>query len=351
MRTLTPITLAALLLLTGAGCFGGGDSGSSAGGVWQSGDGGQTWTATNSLMTSAGLGSIGQTDVLAVEHDPQDASAVYVGTSANGLFTSLDGGLSWTRPENEELKTGAVLAIEVDPTDVCTYYVMKPSRVAKTSDCGRTWNTQAYVESQTDESLTAMVVDWYNENVIWLGNSAGGVMRSTDGGTTWTTINRIKGDVTSLAVSNKDSRIIVVGSKSKGMYRSIDSGTTWTSYEETLKDFKGSDKVYGFSQTNDGTTMLMSSDYGLLVSKDAGSTWTAVPLLTARGEVTILAVAVAPTDGNTMMYATSNTFYRSTTGGTAWETSELPSGRSVGTLVVNPANADAVILGTVTPQD
>ncbi|KKW29638.1 MAG: hypothetical protein UY72_C0037G0007 [Candidatus Uhrbacteria bacterium GW2011_GWD2_52_7] len=350
MRIATTAALAATLVLMGAGCLGGGSSTSGVGGVWQSDDGGQSWTATNTLLTSSGASSIGETDILTVEHDPQDASAVYAGTSSNGLLVSLDGGLSWTRPENEEMRSGAVLAIEVDPTDVCTYFVMKKSLVAKTEDCGRSFNTQAYVETQTEEQLTAMVVDWYSPNIVWLGNSAGDVMRSTDGGENWSMVYRVKGDVTSIIVSNADSRIVMVGTKSKGMYRTWDSGVSWTEYEETLKDFKGSDKVLGFSQTNDGSVLVMSSEYGLLVSKDKGDSWSGVSLLTARGEVDILAVAVAPTDGDTMMYATANTFYRSTSGGSAWETSELPSGRSVGTLVVNPANENAVILGTVTPE-
>ncbi len=351
MRIANTAALAAALVLMGAGCFGGGNSTDGLGGVWQSDDGGQSWAATNTLLTSSGAGSISGTDILAVEHDSQDASAVYAGTLSDGLLTSLDGGISWTRPEDEEIRTGAVLAIEVDPTDVCTYYVMKTNRVAKTTDCGRSFNTGAYVETQTDEKLTAMVLDWYNPDILWLGNSAGDVMRSTDGGDNWATVERVKGDVTAIAVSNADSRVVMVGTKSKGMYRTADSGSTWTQYEDTLKDFKGSDKVFHFSQTNDGSTVVMNSEYGLLVSKDRGETWSGVSILTARGEVEILAVAVAPTNGDVIMYATANTFYRSTSGGSAWETSELPSGRSVGTVVINPANEEAVILGTVTPEE
>ncbi|MCR4311940.1 MAG: YCF48-related protein [Candidatus Uhrbacteria bacterium] len=342
--------LVATLLLTGAGCFSGG-SGTSAGGVWQSDDGGQSWTATNALPSATGVGSISETDIIAVEHDPEDASAVYIGTSSNGLLYSLDGGLVWMRPEDEEIRKGAVLAIEVDPTDVCTYYVLKTSRVAKTTDCGRSFNTESYVETQTDEDLTAMVLDWYNPKILWLGNSSGDVMRSSDSGKTWTTIERVNGDVTSIIVSNADSRIVMVGTRNKGMYRTIDSGATWTEFEDTLKDFKDSDKVLSFSQTNDGTTVIMNSDYGLLISDDSGATWSGVSLLTARGEVDILSAVVAPTNGDVIMYATSNTFYRSTSRGSAWETSEVPSGRSVGVITVNPANEEAVILGTVTPEE
>lgn len=341
---------AAVLVLTGAGCLSS-KTPSTVGGVWQSSDGGETWEATNALPSATGVGSIAQADVTAVEIDPSDASAVYIGTTGNGMLASIDGGQSWMRPEEEQLRSGRVIGIEVDPRDVCTYYVMKTDRVLKTEDCGRSFNDSAYVETGTDENLTAMMLDWYNPSVLWLGNTAGDVMRSSDGGKTWSTVYRVKGDITSMAMSNADSRIILVGTKNSGLYRTTDAGTTWIEYEDALKDFKESDKVLGFAQTADGSTVVMNSDYGLLVSKDQGFTWGAVPLLTARGEVEILALAVAPTNGDVIVYGTNSTIYRSTSGGSAWDTNELPSGRAAGVLAVNPENENLMILGTVALED
>ena len=342
--------LAAVLTLTGAGCLSSGSS-SNTGGVWQSPDGGKSWEATNALPSASGVGSIAAADVTNIEIDPSDASAVYIGTETNGMLWSIDGGASWMRPEEELLKGGAGRAVEVDPRDVCTYFVMKTDRVLKTKDCGRTFDADAYVETGTDESLTAMVLDWYNPDVLWLGNSAGDIMRSRDGGGTWTTVYRVKGDVTSIVMSNTDSRIILVGTKSKGVYRTADGGGTWTEYEDALKDFKGADKVTGFAQTANGSVIAMSSDYGLLVSKDNGLTWTDVPLLTARGEVEILALAVAPGDGGIIVYGTATTLYRSTSGGSAWDTSELPASRAAGALMIAPAPIETMFLGTVARED
>src|SRR3989338_5315044 len=146
MRNYHFAAIAAVLVLTGAGCLSSGSS-SSVGGVWQSADGGDSWEATNALPSASGVGSIAAADVVSIEIDPSDSSAVYIGTTTNGMLWSIDGGESWMRPEEDLLKSGTVLGIEVDSRDVCTYFVMKTDRVLKTADCGRTFDADAYVET------------------------------------------------------------------------------------------------------------------------------------------------------------------------------------------------------------
>lgn len=345
MRKLSLAATAAVLILTGAGCLSSDGGANDIGGVWTSSDMGVSWTQSNVMPTAEGVSSIASVNILALEIDPSDSSAMYAGTSSSGLLTSLDGGATWSRPQEEGLRSGAVLDIEVDPRDVCTYYVLKPSFVAKTEDCGRTFNTSAYVESQTDEELTAMVLDWYNPNVLWIGNTSGDVIRSTDGAESWSTIYRIKGEVSAIEISNSDSRVVLVGTTSKGMFRTADSGATWTEYDDTLKDFRNSDEVYGFAQNGDGGVIVMNTKYGLLRSEDEGSTWTAISMLTDAGEVRVRGVAVAPSNGDVIVYGTDSALYRTTSGGEATATSTLPSGRSANVLVVNPDNEEQVFMG------
>jgi photosystem II stability/assembly factor-like uncharacterized protein len=344
MRNVSLAAAAAVLVLTGLGCSSS-KSDNDVGGVFQSTDMGVSWTESNVLPTAEGVSSINSANVLAIEIDPQDANAMYVGTSSSGLLTSLDAGATWQRPIVPSLRTGAVLDVEVDPTDVCTYYVLQTNNVAKTDDCGRNFNMNAYVESQTDEELTSMVLDWYNPNVIWIGTTAGDVIRSTDGGETWSTIYRIKGEVSAIEISNADSRIILVGTTSKGMYRSTDSGATWTSYDKTLKDFHNADEVYGFAQNSDGTTLIMNTKYGLLKSADEGETWTAVSMLTGAGEVRVRGLAVAPSNGDVIIYGTDSALYRTTSGGEATATSTLPSDREANVIVINPADEENLFMG------
>lgn len=337
-----------VLALAGAGCLSlGGESATSGdGGFWQSEDGGGAWAQRIALPGKNTVSSIGNVDIVAIEVDPQDSSAYYIGTAGDGLLFTYDGGDTWQRPEEPLVRGGRVRDVEVDPRNVCTYYVLKSDRVLKTTTCGRTFATETYVETRSDEALTDMVIDWYAPDTLYITTTAGDVIRTKDGGKSWATIYRVSDELSSVMVSNTDSRILLAGSKRHGLYRSIDSGATWTELEDTLKeDYRQSDNFYDMVQTADGQTVYMSSEYGLLASKDQGATWSDVPLITARGEVDILALAVDPVDGNTVLYGTDSTFYRSTSGGTAWTTEELPSSRAASALLVHPANSALIFLG------
>lgn len=338
----------AAFALMGAGCFGGSDTASSAGGMWDSADAGKTWTALSVVPTATGVSSLSNVDVTAITVDPQDSSALYIGTLENGMFTSLDNGQSWQRPEEPQAKTGKVIGIGVSSKSVCTYIVVKSDRVMKTEDCGRSFNTETYVETQSEVTITAMALDWYDPRIIWIGNSTGNVIRSSDGGASWTTVARLDDEITGIVVSNADSRIVMVGTDTSGMNRTTDGGANWTSFEKTLKDFKSSDRVYGFTQNANGSLVVMNTKYGLLSSADNGATWSGVSLISGSGEVRIYGVALAPETSDTIYYATDAALYRSTTAGSAWTTTELPSSRAGYALFVDPEDPAHIYLGSAT---
>lgn len=340
---------AASFALVGAGCLGGSGSGGPDGGPWITGDGGANWASLSALPSASGVGSINGVNVTSIEIDPTDGSAYYLGTEGNGLFYSLDDGASWMRPEDAEVRSGAVLDVEVDPGDVCTAYVLKSQRILKTTDCARTF-TSMYVETRSDETLTTFVLDWYNPSIIWVGTTAGDVICSSDAGSSWATVTRLKEEVSALAVSNSDSRVILVGTDGKGLFRSSDSGTSWVEYEEQLKDFKSSDKIYGFTQTDDGTTLIMNTKYGLLSSTDAGFTWGSMSLISSDGDVRAWSVAVDPKDGDTVYYGTEGVFYKSSNGGQSWQTEDMPSARAPRAMIVDPDDTSHVVVGFATVE-
>ncbi len=351
-KTLITFAAGALVLLAGAGCLGLGGKGTSttvaAGGVWVSDDGGEDWTAKSALPTATEVSSINGLDVLSFEQDPSDASVWYAGTKTSGLFYSLDGGNIWQRPEDKDVTTGAVLDVQVDPKNVCTHYVLKADRLLKTINCGRTYNRETYVSARAEEQLTTLAIDWYAPNTLWVGTTKGDVLRSTDAGATWAAVHRSGDTITDITVSNADSRIILLGSSRHGVTRSVDGGTTWVADEDQFKQFKKSTNVYDLDQSSSGSVVLASSEYGILQSTDNGATWTSVPLVTDEGDVVVRAMAVSPTDDQIFYYATSSTFYRSTSGGSAWSTNSLPTSRAAAVIRPDVTNGDHIFLGAVT---
>lgn len=323
---------AAALVLLGAGCLGGSSSQSATGGMWLSETSGASWVAKHALPTPTAIASIGNADILSFAVDPSDESVLYAGTKSAGLLTSLDGGASWSRPTTLEVSSGAILDIAVASNDVCTYYVLKADRLMKTTSCGREFDIQTYVEGRTKEALTTFALDWYNPNVLYLGTTAGEVLKSFDGGETWTVVFVIKDEVSTIEISNADSRFVIMGGLRSGLYRSDDAGVNWLSFEDTLEDLKGSDRVYALAQSANGLQVVASTKYGLLTSDDKGLTWKGLSLLTASGDVAISALSVDPDDGRTIMYGTNSALYLTVDGGSTWSTEELPSSRAASVL-------------------
>lgn len=355
MAPLTPrvklISTIALLALTGAGCFGGSSTGGNDGGVFKTVDSGAAWIQQTAIPSAKGVGTIGGTDVIALEMDPEDNQAVYAGTRANGLLYSLDGATSWIQPRDAGLKEGMISAVEVDPTSVCVVYVAKGQRLYKTDDCLRTFDSEAYVETRAGVIVAEIAVDWYNPEIVWLGLSNGDVFKSEDGATTWVTSVSTKKTVTGVIVSNADSRVVLVATESDGFYKTTDAGATWVQIKDELKEFKNAAKVTTLVQDATGGTVVAATAYGLMRSKDFGNTWEALQLLSSPGQVDIFTLAMNPTDTNELAYAAGTTFYRSVDAGVKWTTTKIPTTRVPMSLVVDPTDSAVAYLGVATIED
>ncbi len=323
LHRLSSATVAVLMLL-GAGCTSSSPA-VTAGGMWYSSNLGQAWSAKSTLPLPSGVDSLQKISMTSFAVDPSHSDTLYAGSATAGIFMSLNGGDSWSRPEDSEATQGAILDIAVSHSDVCTFYVLKADRLMKTDTCGRLFNHEIYVEGRAREALSAMAIDPKNDAVVYLGTTAGEVMKSADGGATWRTVYNVNDAVSDLLVSAGSSGTVIMGGQRTGTYRSVNAGETWESQEDALEDFKNADRVYAFAQNGDGKRMLAASRYGILTSYDEGATWESVSLLTDAGDVTIQAISAHQTISDTFAYATDSALYVTQDSGVTWTTHDLPT--------------------------
>jgi len=144
-----------------------------------------------------------QEDVCCVTAVPHQPHSLYVGTNGNGLFCSNDIGATW---QPAGLAGEIVKSIAVHPQDVNTIYAgTKPACMFVTHDGGKHWtelgafrrirgrrfwfspaeppDRRAYVQ--------AITISPTNPDILLAGIEFGAVIRSEDGGQTWS--NHIKG--------------------------------------------------------------------------------------------------------------------------------------------------------------
>ncbi len=343
-------SLLATLLLTGAGCITIGSSGqpgtpSGDGGIFKSANSGDTWTQKVAVPATDGTKrTIGGASVSTVVQDPSDPQALYIGTTENGLWMSLDGGDSWrTTPQ---VSRGAVTSVAVDPKQKCTVYATVENKLVKTEDCTRTWAVR-YLDSAADRLTTAVAVDSYNPQIVWLGNMNGSLFQSQDGGMTWKLTHAFDARIQRIVMAANDSRRIFVALQNKGLWRTDDGGANWKDLSPNYQKFVGSmdftDLTLGVSEPK---LIMFASKYGLLRSRDAGDTWEKVELLTPPGTTLIYSLAVDPRDPNVIYYGTATTFYRSQNGGVNWIPKKLPTTRAATVLLVDRSNSAVLYMGT-----
>jgi hypothetical protein len=247
--------------------------------------------------------------------DPRDPAHVLAGAANGGVWESRDRGASWA-PRTDYAATLTVGAIAYDPSNPATVY------------CG------------TGEG------NWW----AFLG---AGVLRSTDGGTTWATLCTtpfVGQGFYDLIVDPGDSRHLIAATNG-GLYVSTDGGTTWTRRRTSTTWSLAIAPAGGPT-----AEILAASADGLWRSTNGGTSWTAVALPGSPGSFNRLAVAIARSNpGVAYVWGARGTtaYLWRRAGGTWTSASSLPPGVSTGQawydwfLAVAPDRDTQIYLGAI----
>src|SRR5262249_11780333 len=90
-------------------------------GIFKSVDGGASWNPMNSGLPAASYNGTLNYRVTTVVIDPQNTSTLYAGTVSFGVFKSTNGGTSWSAL-NSGLTTLSIAALAFDPHDTSVLY-------------------------------------------------------------------------------------------------------------------------------------------------------------------------------------------------------------------------------------
>jgi photosystem II stability/assembly factor-like uncharacterized protein len=271
------------------------------------------WTIPNGqTYGSSRINVSGRVSCVAI--DPGNPAHLLCGSAAGGVWESRDRGASWA-PRTDQAATLTVGALCFARTAPATVL------------CG------------TGEG------NWWS----YLGQ---GVLRSTDGGTTWSTLCTAPfvGDgFYDLVIDPADASVVVAGTRG-GLWSSSDGGATWTR-RRTLPCWSVSVRPTGGA----GAEWLAACSDGVQVSTDRGVTWSAVSISGAPASFHRLAVAISPSDP-TVAYAwgsTGSSAYLFRRSGSSWSAQTTPPGVSVGQdwydwfLAVAPDTSDQVYVGAI----
>jgi photosystem II stability/assembly factor-like uncharacterized protein len=258
--------------------------------------------------------------------------------------------------------SGRVTAMVVDPTNASIVYAGgADGGVWKTTNGGTDWTP--LTDTQASLAVGAIAIDPSNHNIIYVGTgednnnldgySGAGVLKSTDGGTTWTHIpgqfvgpfgaTTGGGSIGSLAVHPSNGQIVLAAVSlpgADGIYRSTDGGTTWTATGLSGSGLSGTGVVFDPTNGNNAFAAIGNAfgntSNGIYKSTDGGVTWTLLVQSnppTAAGRITI---AIAPSSPTTLYAAIATALngaagagslyglFKTTDGGTTFNATAAP---------------------------
>jgi hypothetical protein len=316
-------------------------------GVIKSTDGGKSWRPSNSGITVRGGPTGDSYTIFSLTIDPNDPRIVWAGTNggngAFGIFRSADGGESWSlrntgitdggfgivfrgftvQPGN----SGVVYAQAELPTPVQGREFNRTlGRVYKSTNGGDSWS----LLWSGDDLARHLIVDPSNPSILYLstgifdreasnsncalgatGAGGVGVLKSTDGGTSWKPLNTGLGDlyVGALRMHPSDHQILFAATGNNACSRGPITGVT-----------------SGLYRTTNG-----AASWDKVVSDDILTT-----------------VTFSPSSPGVIYAGSARAFYRSADGGTTWRSFSKPSGGEWGPPGIR---AGVPIDATVDPDD
>ncbi len=199
--------------------------------------------------------------------------------------------------------------------------------------------------------VNVVYVDPSNENTVYIGTPAGGIWKSTTGGTNWIPLsdNLPQIGVSGIAVDPTNSNIIYIStgdrdgsdSYSVGVMKSTDGGLTWNT---TGLVFSGTNSFAGDIVINPSNVneLLVATSDGIYKTTNAGTTWSLVRM----GSFSQGSIRLKPNNPNTIYAVSENRFVRSTNFGSTFTTitSGLPTNSSRMLLDVTPADENVIYI-------
>ena len=275
-----------------------------------------------------------------IDYDRNNTDIVYYGTG-NVIYKSTDRGetfhsLLTSVPGSSEIK--CVLVNDNDDQTLLVASESSPNdKIYKTTNDGVTW-ALTLNEGQMSYFGIPMTQDPTHPDTIYTMIDAN-FKRSTDFGSTWTTIASNFGPITAPCDIEvfPDTSIILIGDNGTGIFKSTDYGSTWSQKYNTSGEIPTI--AVDFTHPGIAWATKWSGGGGLLKSTNYGESWSSV---IGFNSINMWAVHIQETNGNVVMancYSCGDT-WRSINGGLTWTT-----------IPITPSGYQVVIVDSITQYD
>jgi photosystem II stability/assembly factor-like uncharacterized protein len=319
---------------------------SACSGIYRSDSAGASWVKIHGIP-----GTHRRTHI--ISEDPRNSDTIYAGTTL-GLFKSPDGGKTWRHLSFEQVNW-----MVFDPSSPRTLYLATEyAGILKSLDSGETFRpVNAGFSNHRLSQITSDGKRLYASSTY--EGLYGGVFVSTDGGLEWS----LRANEEALLGRNLHSltaspgSTLIFGASEDGILKSADGGVTWSPVPAPHLPVKlpakpghlpvagaGRTRIHALSAVQlDKLELFAGTDAGLFRSSNLGATWEQVKAAGLTG-IPVLALD-APASGAAHLAArTSTGLFISVDEGRTWQPALLPDNSYYLYDLALPASGDVAIL-------
>lgn len=227
-------------------------------GIFRSTDAAQSWSFANSGL-SAWQG-------LSIAADPQQPNVVYLATT-QAIFKSSDSGVSWI-----EIQARGSISIAVDPFQSSHLLAeMSNQGLFESHDGVTTWAAVTNLPPPPSGGVAFITAVRFHPKVagtIFVSTNGAGILRSTDGGATYTIAsNGLPNVQASGVVANPQTPAMLFVGTAGGLFKSTDNGDSWSLSNSAPAG------VISFDANVTPPTIYINNAKSI----DLGATWTPIP--------------------------------------------------------------------------
>ena len=250
------------------------------------------WSSLGPNSSGGGYAGVGRINCIAFH--PTNNNTFWIGAAAGGIWKTTDGGASWTVLNNGTAVLGVSdILIPSDYSSSNTIYIATGDKdawdnysvgVLKSTDGGSTWNSTALSYPVANGKMVNKLIIDPNNNQIILAATKDGIYKTIDGGTNWNTQLSSERFV-DLEYKPGNFSTLIAGTRYGGeIWRSTNGGANWTLVKNTV----GERVEIAVSQSTPSRiyAIVANSDDGLegvYKSTDSGASFSKVFDGTASG--------------------------------------------------------------------
>jgi len=317
------------------------DPGPEEEGLYRSSDGGETWrylSAETNLLTL--FPSV-------IVSDPTVPNVIYVGMGGAGLYKSWDGGNNW-QSLNAGIPaeiTALIRKIVFHPSDTNTLFLVgefdQRGVVIKGVNGGQNWQ-QLYVELPVSSEITDFAIDNIDTDKYFAIGRARAFLVSEDAGKSWSAHYWFQGDPQRLAINPELPQVLWVGESRNGIMKSTDEGRTWLAVGTRAIPRQVNDITFNPNRNNG---VYLATNNGIFYSDNEGESWELITATLPVRQQVINSLSFHPEDPDQFSLVIGNNLYTTRNHGQSWQVQEIGIAATAISLMVDPHDPEKIYVG------